>query len=540
MDNIINKLNARKPPPPPPPPKPAPEPVYATWASGLRESVQAAPSPPDVRAAQAAIRGPPIPYDIVAHIEVSSSYRYQAAAAESDIMSAEEEAELKRVHATYRLPRRWTLEDWRALGGDEPEWDLVRPAGVRDGPGMFYRSELHAERAVARFLRITEGILATFDAFKERGVPRVVVSEWTDAKGSESVIAHAGTDDMWFRRSHVVGSPDDDVRDTFLHELAHVIVRRSGMRQGHSPAWARTARSLGCTGSVIALNQWDRADQFNTHVYHQLAFRCNADPAMPHIILRTSDRLRNSEGRARCELHAGAERDAVLVPSPDWPYAPRFAVFDCGGTRKVYLVGEEEIPLDESCEFNAQRSGVTLEEVRTVNAYLNKYRGRAWPYPNRKTFAVDAEAFRVSSTNERCYEFRCSGACRFLLPESFLAQRALLQERCVCDTHKTELTFFPDARRHEPPRVLIYACQGAPEAGCERAVALGSRFLTLDVGDATKIQGEDHVHRDGTAHPRRIDRVLINGCVALRGREALTAVLDADLLLAMHLPPDRI
>lgn len=42
-----------------------------------------------------------------------------------------------------------------------------------------------------------------------------------------------------------------DVRDTILHEIAHVLVppiRVNGRWVHHGPAWKRTARAIGCTG----------------------------------------------------------------------------------------------------------------------------------------------------------------------------------------------------------------------------------------------------------------------------------------------------
>jgi predicted SprT family Zn-dependent metalloprotease len=43
-------------------------------------------------------------------------------------------------------------------------------------------------------------------------------------------------------------STSDDVDQVLLHEIAHAL---SGSRAGHGPAWRRTARSLGYTGSRL-------------------------------------------------------------------------------------------------------------------------------------------------------------------------------------------------------------------------------------------------------------------------------------------------
>jgi predicted SprT family Zn-dependent metalloprotease len=41
---------------------------------------------------------------------------------------------------------------------------------------------------------------------------------------------------------------DEDVEQVLLHEVAHAL---SGARAGHGPAWRRTARSIGYTGSRL-------------------------------------------------------------------------------------------------------------------------------------------------------------------------------------------------------------------------------------------------------------------------------------------------
>lgn len=532
------------------------------WAAGLREPVQAALAPPDARAAQAAIRGPRVPFDSVAHIDVNPPFVYVGAPVRTET-PAGLEAAVRDMYEIYQLPRRWTLEAWRALGGEEPEWDLVRPRGAASGPGMFYRSEIHAEQAVERFLRIAGGVLDAFDAFRVARRPAVEVGEWTTASPLSDSLAHANSERIWFRRSVVVGAPDDLVRDLFLHELAHVIAKRCGLDNGseHGPIWAGVARALGGSGTRTFEDQAAAAYHFESHVYHRLMFRCDADPARPHVFARSARHLMRHEsvpGRPRCALHPDADRGPAPVPNPDWPYMPRFAVFDCGGacekraaapdrvvapcgTRKVYLLGERAIPLDRTCAggaplaLNERLSSATTADVAAVNAYLLRYRGRAWPYPAETRLALDPASHAVGSVRERCYEFRCPKRCRFLLPESLLEQRALLAQRCVCEAHGEELAFFPDARRHEPPRILVYACDAAEGPECARAAALGSRFLDLELGDRAALARETHAHRDGTTHGMRI-RCVHTKDGTLEGDAARAAVLDANLVVAAHDP----
>lgn len=46
-------------------------------------------------------------------------------------------------------------------------------------------------------------------------------------------------------RLFALRAPDDEVRDTVLHEIAHALV---GPEHGHDRVWLATARSIGCTG----------------------------------------------------------------------------------------------------------------------------------------------------------------------------------------------------------------------------------------------------------------------------------------------------
>lgn len=43
----------------------------------------------------------------------------------------------------------------------------------------------------------------------------------------------------------VEAHPEEDVKDTILHEIAHAIVGRA---HGHNRNWARKAREIGCSG----------------------------------------------------------------------------------------------------------------------------------------------------------------------------------------------------------------------------------------------------------------------------------------------------
>jgi len=49
--------------------------------------------------------------------------------------------------------------------------------------------------------------------------------------------------------SAVASGADAVLRDTFAHEVAHLI---AGHSAGHNAMWARTARTLGCTGNQYA------------------------------------------------------------------------------------------------------------------------------------------------------------------------------------------------------------------------------------------------------------------------------------------------
>ena len=55
-------------------------------------------------------------------------------------------------------------------------------------------------------------------------------------------------------------APWDDIRDTFLHEVAHAIV---GPGHGHDAAWQTVARRIGCTATrcstvTLSLKRWMR------------------------------------------------------------------------------------------------------------------------------------------------------------------------------------------------------------------------------------------------------------------------------------------
>ena len=41
-------------------------------------------------------------------------------------------------------------------------------------------------------------------------------------------------------------NPEDEVRDTILHEVAHAL---AGSKAGHGPEWRRVARSIGCNAN---------------------------------------------------------------------------------------------------------------------------------------------------------------------------------------------------------------------------------------------------------------------------------------------------
>ena len=48
-----------------------------------------------------------------------------------------------------------------------------------------------------------------------------------------------------FSRHFLTNAPLDEIRNTVLHEIAHIL---AGYNAGHGPEWVRIAKSIGCDG----------------------------------------------------------------------------------------------------------------------------------------------------------------------------------------------------------------------------------------------------------------------------------------------------
>jgi predicted SprT family Zn-dependent metalloprotease len=71
--------------------------------------------------------------------------------------------------------------------------------------------------------------------------------------------AHFGPNKITLSRSLVAAATVDQVRETILHEIAHVLV---GLKAGHGPAWYAKARALGSSGKTTHSVQTDEIAPF--------------------------------------------------------------------------------------------------------------------------------------------------------------------------------------------------------------------------------------------------------------------------------------
>lgn len=66
-----------------------------------------------------------------------------------------------------------------------------------------------------------------------------------DNAKSRAGVCKYGRQVISFSRHYIANAPLDDIRDTVLHEIAHIL---AGYDAGHGPIWVRVAQQIGCSG----------------------------------------------------------------------------------------------------------------------------------------------------------------------------------------------------------------------------------------------------------------------------------------------------
>jgi predicted SprT family Zn-dependent metalloprotease len=68
---------------------------------------------------------------------------------------------------------------------------------------------------------------------------------WLPRSVGQFGVARFGPKEIGLSRPLTLLNDEKEVRDTILHEIAHVL---AGSRAGHGPAWRRVALMIGCNG----------------------------------------------------------------------------------------------------------------------------------------------------------------------------------------------------------------------------------------------------------------------------------------------------